>query len=177
MRLVLTWIDFEKKDEVYKQARKGLSKYLRNGSQAEASPAIKLEGAFTAERMDSLEESFLSRGWSKQGRGGRGGSMAQGDGRRGGFSNSSPGVKKPENPKDAQGNILKCASCESIRHLLEKCPDSYKNLKKFRNTILAATTTDEEVTNEESYITNYLNGLMMKEGQENRIYKQKIIML
>ena len=177
MKLMLTGINFEQETEVCKQAKKGLSKYMARREQSTDGPAIKLEGAFTTEKMDSLEESFLSRGWSKQGRGGRGGSMAQGDGRRGGFSNSSPGVKKPENPKDAQGNILKCASCESIRHLLEKCPDSYKNLKKFRNTILAATTTDEEVTNEESYITNYLNGLMMKEGQENRIYKQKIIML
>ena len=35
LKLMLTRINFEKKDKVYKQARKGLSKCLRNESQAE----------------------------------------------------------------------------------------------------------------------------------------------
>ena len=127
MRLVLTWIDFEKKDEVYKQARKGLSKYLRNGRQAEAIPAIKL-GAFTAMQLEQIKGVFMSRGWGRPGRGARGGGPSRGAGRgRGG--GGSTAVNKPENPKDAQGNIMRCPSCQSIRHLLDVCPDNYENLK------------------------------------------------
>ena len=65
---MLTGINFEKKDEVYKQARKGLSKYLRNGSQAKASPAIKL-GALKARQLEQIKSVFMSRGWSGPGRG------------------------------------------------------------------------------------------------------------
>ena len=65
--------------------------------------------------------------------------MTWGGGKRGGFRGASSEVKKPENPKDAQRNTMRCVSCQSIRHLLEKCPDSYENLKKFCKTILALT--------------------------------------
>ena len=89
---------------MYKQAKKGLAKFIARRGQSTDGPAIKLEGAFMAEQNNLLEESFLSRGWSK------------------------PGRKE-------------------------------ENLKKLRNTILAVT--DKDVTNEESYIIDYLNETMM----------------
>ena len=53
---------------------------------------------------------------------------------------------------------MRCVSCQSIQHLLNKCPNSYKNLRKFCNNVLA---TFEDGTNKEYYITN-LNKAMMK---------------
>ena len=105
-----------------------------------------------------LKEIFLSGGLSNPGRGG------QGEGGvkvRGGFS---PRVKKPKNPKDSQGNTMRCVSYHSIHHLLKKFQDSYKNLKKSCNTILAGT--NEDIMNEESYITNHIDKSMMKAEQE-----------
>ena len=62
---------------------------------------------------------------------------------------------------------MRCVSCQSIRHLLQKCLDSYKNLKKFYNTVLAMTLEDGNL--EESYITNNLDEYVMKLEQENEI--------
>ena len=62
---------------------------------------------------------------------------------------------------------MRCVSCQSIRHLLQKCLDSYKNLKKFYNTVLVMTLEDGNL--EESYITNNLDEYVMKLEQENEI--------
>merc|ERR1712004_32924 len=42
------------------------------------------------------------------------------------------------------GEILRCSSCDSIRHLLADCPDSYENLRKFRSMALAAHVCEKE---------------------------------
>ena len=44
-----------------------LAKYINGHGQSKDGPAIKLEGVFMKEQVDSLEEIFLSRGWSKLG--------------------------------------------------------------------------------------------------------------
>ena len=175
MKLVLTEIDFEKEEEVYKDAKMGLAKYMRDGnSHTVVSPAIKLE-ALTAED----EEVLVAKGWSRPGaRGGGGGnwgarswgargSVNRGGGGRGGSASSSnAGPKKNENPKDAKGDIIRCPSCESVRHLLGDCPDSYENLRKFRSMARAAAPAEER--EEESYFTDNLAGIMRKveEGGE-----------
>ena len=169
MKLVLTEIDFKKEEEVYKDAKMGLAKYMRDGnSHTVVSPAIKLE-ALTAED----EEVLVAKGWSRPGARGGGGSWGSrgGAGRGGGgcggsASSSNAGPKKNENPKDAKGNIIRCPSCESVRHLLADCPDSYENLRKFRSMARAAAPAEER--EEESYFTDNLAGIMRKveEGGE-----------
>ena len=132
MKLVSTKINFKKKEEVYKQAKKGLSKYLRNGSsQAAASPAIKLE-MLTAEQIEQVKEALTGKGWSR-----RGGGVSRGAGRGRGGGGYSAGVKKKENLKDTQGNIMKYPSCQSIRHHMDAFPKSSENMKKFCKTVIA----------------------------------------
>ena len=103
MKLVLTEIDFNQAEEVYKQAKVGLSKYLRDGSsQAATSPAIKLEAALTAED----EEVLTAKGWTRPGArcsgAGAGGGWKRGGARgRGG----SAGPKKNENPVTASSTF------------------------------------------------------------------------
>ena len=169
MKLVLTEIDFKKEEEVYKDAKMGLAKYMRDGnSHTVVSPAIKLE-ALTAED----EEVLVAKGWSRPGARGGGGSWgSRGGASRGGggcgssASSINAGPKKNENPKDAKGDIIRCPSCESVRHLLADCPDSYENLRKFRSMARAAAPAEER--EEESYFTDNLAGIMRKveEGGE-----------
>ena len=71
---------------------------------------------------------FGGRGMGFGGRGNR-----RGRGRdRGGFSNRGikGKVEKPINPTNEWGELLKCVSCGSFRHMLEKCPQSYENLER-----------------------------------------------
>ena len=89
MKFMLTEVNFEEEAEVYKQAKKRLAKYIAGRGQSIDGPAIKLEGKFMAEQMDSLKETFLSRGWSKPGHRARGGGGARGGGAQGGFSGAS----------------------------------------------------------------------------------------
>ena len=157
--------------EVYKDAKMGQAKYMRDGnSHTVVSPAIKLE-ALTAEGEEVLVAKGWFRpggrggggGWGSRSWGGRGGASRGGGGRRGSASSSNVGPKKNENPKDAKGNIIRCPSCESVRHLLADCPDSYENLRKSRSLALAAAPAEKE--EEESYFTDTLAGIMRKVGQ------------
>ena len=83
------------------QAKKGLAKYIAGRGLRTDGPAIKLEGAFTADQNDLLEESFLSRGWSKLGRGekaGRGEAVREED-----SAAPAPGPKIPRTRKTPRG--------------------------------------------------------------------------
>ena len=40
------------------------------------------------------------------------------------------GLKKKINPSGRDGEVLKCKSCGSFRHLLDDCPDSWENMGK-----------------------------------------------
>ena len=65
--LVLSEIDFRKTSEVYKQAKTGLVKYIRDENKTsvgEKEPAIKLDAVFTAQE----EEVLLAKGWQKPNR-------------------------------------------------------------------------------------------------------------
>ena len=37
--------------------------------------------------------------------------------------------KKPENPKDGDGNFFLCKSCGSFRHMLDSCPHSWEKME------------------------------------------------
>ena len=103
MKLVLTGVNFKEEAKVYKQPKKGLAKDIAGRGQSTDSPAIKLEGAFMAEKMDSLEEIFLSECWSKPGGGAWGGGVKRGGEARGGFSGASSGVVSPRTQKTPRG--------------------------------------------------------------------------
>ncbi|PIK37467.1 hypothetical protein BSL78_25700 [Apostichopus japonicus] len=64
----------------------------------------------------------------------------RGRGSRGGGRNMR-GTAKHLNPIGPDGYPLKCSSCESIRHLLKDCPDSYENMQK---RVFKADVKDEE---------------------------------
>ena len=171
VKLVLTEVDFTKKDEVYKQAKKGLAKYMREGSQTKDSAAIKMEVLSAAD-----EEALIARGWTRPNGGRGGGSMSNwrkpksGGGGRGG--QKAP-LQKKENPRDDKGEILRCLSCDSIRHLLPDCPDSWENLTKFRSLALAAaavqgTENESGEAEEDVFFTRDMESSLLRMRRDNR---------
>ena len=104
MKLVLTEIDFSEKDEVYKAARKGLAKYMKEESSVSAEEApIKLEKLTIKD-----EEALVAQGWIKPNKGGsRGGGSRQWSGQsKAGQGGGRPQIQKNENPRDSSGEIL-----------------------------------------------------------------------
>ena len=62
--LVLSDINFNNEEEIYKQTKTGLAKYVRMDSEkSSSSSGIKLDSVFTA----SDEEALIAKGWSKNG--------------------------------------------------------------------------------------------------------------
>ena len=141
--LVLTGMDFSKKDTLYEEAKKSLRKFKGDSCEsgnATSQPGIKLEPAFLAEHEEALlaagyvkakpsSYSGYRRGWCG-GRGGlsrpsNGNTMSQ-QGNRG-ISQSS---RKSVNTNGPDGHPITCKSCGSFRHLVANCPDSWENLAK-----------------------------------------------
>ena len=70
---------------------------------------------------------------SHQAGGGRGQFGGAGYTGGGGGAHSQPHYNtggRPINPKDQDGNFKRCNCCDSIRHLIKDCPDSYENQSK-----------------------------------------------
>lgn len=145
--LVMTGMDYTKKETLYDQAKKSLKKFKGDkvsnaGGEANSAPAIKLEPAFFMEN----EEALLAAGYVYHGRGrGRGGPWQGGSSRRGGGfqmqsgyrGGSNRGVQslpRPQenkiNPHGPNGRPLTCKSCGSYRHMIGDCPDSWENMAK-----------------------------------------------
>ena len=149
-KLVMSEVNFQKPDGVYKDAKLGLAKYLTDSTGlAEATGGIRLEQGLVSKEV---EEALVSKGWVRpSGRGGRGGggnSGKRGGGKaRGGKSQ----VEKPINPTGDDGEPLKCVSCGSFRHMLNSCPDSYENLRKSKAYIGQEEEKEEE--GEEAFFT------------------------
>ena len=140
--LVLTGMDYSKKDTLYEQAKLSLKKFKGDGpssagcDSAKSKPSIKLEPAFLAEH----EEALVAAGYVHQSKfsqfgGNRRGKRKPGRGRgslpdlpRGDSQNSRR--TRRMNPTGSDGNILTCLSCGSYRHMLSECPDSWENLSK-----------------------------------------------
>ena len=153
-KLVLSGMDFSKKDEVYKQAKTGLAKY---NVKSEDNPGIKLESGLTNQE----EEALVAKGWSRPGRGRGGG---------GGFcgTRNGGGHIKSINPRDSNGKPMICPSCGSFRHLLADCPDSYENQAKKRSQAYAAEIVDNEEEEQEVFFTtDFKSGVqkMVAEGE------------
>ena len=149
-QLVLTGMDFTKKDTLYTQAKESLKKFLgehpTGGACAGmmAPVAIKLEPAFLAEN----EEALIAAGYVHQskvfGRGTSGTSRSSGQWRGRGYrgrgnnntSSARGAMRRPErhvNPSGPDGKTLLCAACGSFRHMIANCPDSWENMSKSNN--------------------------------------------
>ena len=190
--LVITGMNFEKKDELYEQAKKSLKKFKGDqayvgGCSNESSVAIKLEPSFLAENETALFAAGYQRApqtWRGRGRGrgaihrgGRGGGNRNSDGGGdgdGGQSNGFPNrggrgkqrggtVGRNLNPVGNNGTVLTCVACGSFRHLLAACPDSWENLEKANVCQLQE---DETVTSEsQQYNVGDFKSEMLKKNE------------
>ena len=139
--LVLTGMDFNKKETLFDQAKASLKKLLGDSSTSTKSsqPAVKLEPSFLAEN----EEALLAAGYVRKHVGFtniRGGGYncksrgyndfsTRGRNMHGGFAGTSgQRLGKSLNPVGGNGKPMLCKSCGSFRHLLSECPHSYENM-------------------------------------------------
>ena len=117
--LVLTGMDYEERDTLYEQAKRSLKKFKGDEIKSEN---IKFEPAFLAENEEALMAAgYVKRGFRRRGNNFRGNNF-RGYGRGSGFSSSPRG--KQINPTGPDGNLLKCKSCSSYRHMSDRCPDN-----------------------------------------------------
>lgn len=129
--LVLTGMDYEKKDTLYEQAQKSLKKFKGGGCSGAGSgsaSAIKVEPTFVTNFSDR-RKSFNASG-NKYFRGGykKNGYSSRNNGA--GASTGERGDDRRMNPLGADGQPLTCKCCGSFRHFLRDCPDSWENQKK-----------------------------------------------
>ena len=134
--LVLTGMDYSKRDELYEQAKKSLMKFKgeqgsgAGASSSSSSAAIKLEPTLLTKddaywssryRPSSQVNARYTGGPNRRGRG-----RAYHPSQRG----TRPGKRstRPLNPTGPDGNPLLCISCGSYRHLISDCPDSWEKL-------------------------------------------------
>ena len=134
--LVLTGMDYSKKEELYDQAKRSLTKFKgEQGGGAEsgsAAVAVKLEPALVVEE----EEEALAAGYTSmrgrrrnwRGYGGRGRYNSGTSGQTGQASRGRG--QRRLNPTGADGKTLLCNACGSYRHMMSNCPDSWENLSQ-----------------------------------------------
>ena len=125
--LVLTGMDYSKKDELYEQAKFSLKKFKWDqvSKMTDNLKTLSTESAFYTNQQHQQHQ------WSR-GRGGR----ACGNRHRPQQQTPSAGstrVTRRINPKSADGKTLTCVSCDSYRHMLADCPDSWENLAKAKS--------------------------------------------
>ena len=133
--IILTRIDYEKKATMYEEAKTMLKRFAGCkgaitwcSSRKEESDYKLYNGGYVNERCN---QAFLGENRRQQARdetvsSGAGDDMKT---RRESVVNQS-GIKKKINPTGRDGEVLKCLSCGSYRHLLNHCPDSWENMMK-----------------------------------------------
>ena len=137
--LVMTGMDYAKKDELYDQAKTSLLKFkgeqgsgINRFSSSPIGLAMKLE---TVNVSENEEATYWTRGYS-------GSSRQRGRGRashrytrgrlyhnesRDRVNSTQPRGKRNVNPTGSDGRTLLCRACGSYRHLIADCPDSWEN--------------------------------------------------
>ena len=130
--LVLTGMDYSKKDQLFEQAKASLLKFKgeQGGgatSLTDITPAaVKLEPAYMNETDEAFWNSGYRRGYGHNYRGNRGRPWSRGAHQ--GYNKFQKGTNdKRINPKGPDGKLLLCKSCGSFRHFVADCPDSYEN--------------------------------------------------
>ena len=142
--LVLTGMDYNKKEELYDQAKKSLLKFKGEqggGGEASAVSSIKLEPVFLANQEEALwNAGYVRRNAGRRYRGYRGRPWQNFQRRRGNYqcgrnenygngNLKEPSTLRPVNPKGSDGRVMLCVACGSFRHLVADCPDSWENMK------------------------------------------------
>ena len=121
-KLVLTGLDFSKKNEMYNAAKVSLKKFLGEGCSSvgsdfgSSSQAIKVEPAYAAWHRG------YNRGYRGPFRGQRAGFSRGYRGANGGSSSNISGSSDNLNPVGRDGNRLTCFKCGSYRHMRNQCP-------------------------------------------------------
>ncbi len=114
--LVMTGMDYSKKDTLYEQTKQSLKKFkgeMASGGSNLPTMAIKCEPTFVAA---SYSRGRYNRGRRPNRSTWRGGM----DGRK----------ERPVNPMGSNGKPMTCLACGSYRHLVSTCPHSWENLEK-----------------------------------------------
>ena len=164
-RLVLSSIDLEKKDTLYKQAKSALVKYFasvkhelsqedekvstlldHHDCKLETSDTLFANGANYPYRSPGPgpgQNKFKPRGFNQQPwRNPRPNNPVQ-----------RPKISKPLNGYDRDGNVLLCNSCGSYRHLQKDCPDRYETYMNMEDGVNQGETKEheEEAQGEEQF--------------------------
>ena len=142
--LILSELNFENKSTLYDDAKKALKKYkgiyseeISCATNISLRPAFKLgidrTALYTSENAmkggdKNNDDKRVS--W-KYGVSGRRHIRAWGNHiTDSGLKLIKTGGRKKINPTGLDGDVLKCHSCGSFRHLLDECPDSWENMEK-----------------------------------------------
>ena len=155
-KLVMTGMDYTKKETLYIDAKSALKKYCgerTTGAGSSNTSDIKFEPEFKKEVFTNF------RGYSRPGRGSFRGQTHVGYGGRvfwphqnssatrprpsdnsnwrgasaprgASFSRGARSGERPVNPLGVNGKPLLCTGCGSFRHFLNSCPESWENLKR-----------------------------------------------
>ena len=140
--VILSKLDFDKKDNLFNDLKKFLKLFcgktmLQSKSVDKPSQSQTFEAHFT--QRERGRNPKWNRGGGASGAGSgtwqeRSASASRAEKGSGTFRkrSNSGGYKKGEkrlNPAGADGNPKRCKSCDSIRHMLSDCPDSWENMK------------------------------------------------
>ena len=128
--LILSRVDIEKKDDLFKDVKMNmkniLGKRMQENKKSGNTDDIKIDAALLAQN----EEVLATYGYYRN--------------RSNTYPKSKPWSNKPKrkdfpkrldksgreiNPSNRDGKLLLCNSCGSYRHLQDKCPDSHENRK------------------------------------------------
>ena len=156
-QMVLTAVDYSKKEEMYDQMKKALRKFFGDHGMShkqrikEESVNVAEEEVYATRGRGDYRGSYSGRGrrWTWTGRGsGRGRGTGRGTGHGTTQDMSSEGQVSgsytsqsnrgrgsyrgrsnfpKKNPRDADGSYLKCLVCESNMHFKRDCPHAYHN--------------------------------------------------
>ena len=135
-------INYEDRSSLYEQAVKSLKKFKGDLEVSKGPYCVKLEPAYLAGNKNALlaagfvkPKSYRQQCYKKReaakdrGGGGTGFSDKQ-------TSVQNKGVRKKRiNPLGVDGQVLRCMSCGSYRHLLDVCPDSWENMEKKKTSV------------------------------------------
>lgn len=143
--LVLTGMDFQKKDELYDQAKVSLAKFKGEQScigTASNELIIKTEPVLLAQQ----EEAYVAASYAGRRPGyvrGQQGSLRPWKRPpnyiRGGIRQNIQGQSRNVNPPGPDGKPLLCKSCGSFRHFMAKCPDSWENKERVNVNVVSKT--------------------------------------
>lgn len=119
--LVLTGMNFQKKEELYDQAKASLKKFCTLEStgkaEAEAKQALKFES-----------ENVMMMNWRGRHNGAGGAKKSYGRGGQPRLQGGRPGYTNGKNPTGRDGKPLLCHICKSPEHLIASCPKNWNFL-------------------------------------------------